>query len=156
MGDAAGERLIDMSFESADLKGTDIPVDLVPSMIDEFPILAVLAAHATGVTVVKGAEELRVKESDRISAVVNMLRVNGVEVEETPDGFIVQGCGGAIPGGGLVETHHDHRIAMSALIMGTASQKPVSIDDARMIATSYPDFMDHMAGLGADIRKAQT
>lgn len=156
VGDAAGERLIDMSFESADLKGTDIPVDLVPSMIDEFPILAVLAAHATGVTVVKGAEELRVKESDRISAVVNMLRVNGVEVEETPDGFIVQGCGGAIPGGGLVETHHDHRIAMSALIMGTASQKPVSIDDASMIATSYPDFMDHMATLGADIRKAQT
>jgi len=154
VGDAAGERLIDMSFESAELKGTEIPVELVPSMIDEFPILAVLAAQATGVTVVKGAQELRVKESDRISAVVNMLRVNGVDVEETEDGFIVQGCGGAIPGGGLVETHHDHRIAMSALIMGTASQQPVSIDDASMIATSYPDFMDHMSELGADLRKA--
>ncbi|MCR9079280.1 MAG: 3-phosphoshikimate 1-carboxyvinyltransferase [Hyphomonadaceae bacterium] len=154
VGDAAGERLIDMSFESADLKGTEIPVDLVPSMIDEFPILAVLAAHASGVTVVKGAEELRVKESDRIKAVVNMLRVNGVEVEETQDGFIVQGCAGAIPGGGLVETHHDHRIAMSALVMGTASQKPISIDDASMIATSYPDFMAHMAELGADLRSA--
>nr|WP_070960883.1 3-phosphoshikimate 1-carboxyvinyltransferase [Hyphomonas sp. Mor2] len=152
VGEAAGERLIDMSFESADLKGTEIPVELVPSMIDEFPILAVLAAHAAGVTVVKGAEELRVKESDRISAVVNMLRVNGVEVEETKDGFIVQGCNGAIPGGGLVETHHDHRIAMSALVMGTASQKPVSIDDPSMIATSYPDFMDHMSALGADLR----
>jgi 3-phosphoshikimate 1-carboxyvinyltransferase len=152
VGEAAGERLIDMSFESADLKGTEIPVDLVPSMIDEFPILAVLAAHGSGVTVVKGAEELRVKESDRISAVVNMLRVNGVEVEETKDGFIVQGCAGAIPGGGLVETHHDHRIAMSALVMGTASQKPVSIDDASMIATSYPDFMMHMKTLGADLR----
>ena len=151
VGEAAGERLIDMSFESADLKGTTIPVELVPSMIDEFPILAVLAAHASGVTVVKGAEELRVKESDRISAVVNMLRVNGVEVEETQDGFIVQGCAGAIPGGGLVETHHDHRIAMSALVMGTASQKPVSIDDASMIATSYPEFMAHMNELGADI-----
>lgn len=155
VGDAAGERLIDMSFESADLKGTEIPVDLVPSMIDEFPILAVLAAHASGVTVVKGAEELRVKESDRIKAVVNMLRVNGVEVEETQDGFIVQGCNGAIPGGGLVETHHDHRIAMSALVMGTTSQKPVSIDDAGMIATSYPDFMAHMAELGADLREGQ-
>ena len=155
VGDAAGERLIDMSFESADLKGTEIPVDLVPSMIDEFPILAVLAAHASGVTVVKGAEELRVKESDRIKAVVNMLRVNGVEVEETQDGFIVQGCDGAIPGGGLVETHHDHRIAMSALVMGTASQKPISIDDASMIATSYPDFMAHMAELGAGLREGQ-
>lgn len=152
VGDAAGERLIDMSFERADLQGTEIPVDLVPSMIDEFPILAVLAAHASGVTVVTGAEELRVKESDRIKAVVNMLRVNGVEVEETPDGFIVQGCAGAIPGGGLVETHHDHRIAMSALVMGTASQNPVSIDDASMIATSYPDFMAHMTELGADLR----
>jgi len=152
VGDAAGERLIDMSFERADLTGTEIPVDLVPSMIDEFPILAVLAAHATGVTVVKGAAELRVKESDRISAVVNMLRVNGVDAEETPDGFIVQGCAGAIPGGGVVETHHDHRIAMSALVMGTASQNPVSIDDASMIATSYPDFMAHMTELGADLR----
>lgn len=153
VGEAAGERLIDMSFESANLKGTEIPIDLVPSMIDEFPILAVLAAHASGTTVVKGAEELRVKESDRISAVVNMLRVNGVEVEETQDGFIVQGCAGAIPGGGLVETHHDHRIAMSALVMGTASQKPVSIDDASMIATSYPDFMAHMSELGANPQK---
>ena len=152
VGSAAGERLIDMSFESADLKGADIPVDLVPSMIDEFPILAVLAAFATGTTVVKGAAELRVKESDRIKAVVAMLRVNGVEVDETEDGFIVQGCAGAVPGGGLVETHHDHRIAMSALIMGTASQKPVSIDDAAMIATSYPDFMQHMKTLGADLR----
>ncbi|MEM9180081.1 MAG: 3-phosphoshikimate 1-carboxyvinyltransferase, partial [Pseudomonadota bacterium] len=152
VGDAAGERLIDMSFESADLKGTEIPVELVPSMIDEFPILAVLAAYATGTTVVKGAAELRVKESDRIKAVVNMLRVNGVEVEETEEGFIVQGCGGAVPGGGLVETQHDHRIAMSALVMGTASQKPVSIDDASMIDTSYPDFMRHMTELGADLR----
>ena len=124
-------------------------------MIDEFPILAVLAAHASGVTVVKGAEELRVKESDRIAAVVNMLRVNGVEVEETQDGFIIQGCAGAIPGGGMVETHHDHRIAMSALVMGTASQKPVSIDDAGMIATSYPDFMEHMQALGGDLREGR-
>lgn len=153
-GDAAGERLIDMSFESADLKGIHVPKALVPSMIDEFPILAVLAAQATGETVISGAAELRVKESDRITAVVNMLRVNGVEVEERPDGMIIQGCAGAIPGGGLVKTHHDHRIAMSALIMGTVAQNPVSIDDAAMIATSYPDFMQHMTTLGADIRQA--
>lgn len=153
VGEACGERLIDMSFESAELKGRAIPIELVPSMIDEFPILAVLAAQASGQTIVSGAAELRVKESDRIKAVVNMLRVNGVEVEETGDGFIIEGCNGKIPGGGLVETHHDHRIAMSALVMGTAAQKPVSIDDAAMIATSYPDFMDHMATLGADIRE---
>ncbi len=154
MDEAAGERLIDLQASSSALKGRAIPEHLVASMIDEFPILAVIAAFAEGETTVTGAEELRVKESDRIAAVVAMLRVNGVEVEEHEDGFTVQGCGGPPPGGGLVETHHDHRIAMSALIMGTASQKPVSIDDAAMIATSYPDFMAHMAELGADIRKA--
>ncbi|WP_084398574.1 3-phosphoshikimate 1-carboxyvinyltransferase [Henriciella aquimarina] len=151
--DAAGERLIDLQAATTGLKGCAIPETLVASMIDEFPILAVLAAFAEGETVVSGAEELRVKESDRIAAVVAMLRVNGVEVEERADGFVVQGCGGPPPGGGLVETHHDHRIAMSALVMGTASQKPVSIDDPGMIATSYPDFMAHMAELGADIRE---
>ena len=150
-GEAAGERLIDMSFESADLRGSEIPTDLVPSMIDEFPILAVLAAYGTGTTVVKGASELRVIESDRIQAIVAMLRVNGVHVEETEDGFIIEGCAGAVPGGGLVETHHEHRIAMSALVLGTAAQNPVSIDDAAMIATSYPDFMHHMQMLGAEI-----
>lgn len=152
-GEAAGERLIDMSFETSDLKGADIPKALVPSMIDEFPILAVLAAVADGVTRVTGAAEMRIKESDRIAAVVQMLRVNGVEVEEHPDGFTIQGCNGPVPGGGLVETHHDHRIAMSALIMGIAAKTPISIDDASMIATSYPDFLDHMASLGADIRE---
>lgn len=153
VGEGAGERLIDLQAESSRLKGCAVPEDLVASMIDEFPILAVIAAFADGETRVTGAEELRVKESDRISAVVSMLRVNGVQVEESEDGFTVQGCGGPPPGGGLVETHHDHRIAMSALIMGTASQKPVSIDDAAMIATSYPDFMSHMSELGADIRE---
>ena len=152
MGEAAGERMIDMTAAASDLKGISVPPSLVPSMIDEFPILAALAAFANGETIVSGAEELRVKESDRITATIDLLRVNGVEVEERPDGFIVQGCGGPPPGGGLVETRHDHRIAMSALVMGTASQKPVSVDDISMIDTSYPEFFDHMRALGADIR----
>ena len=150
-GEAAGERLINLQAGSAPLQGQSIPERLVPAMIDEFPILAVLAAFATGETRITGAAELRVKESDRISAVVNMLRVNGVEAEETPDGFIVQGCSGPPPGGGTVETHHDHRIAMSALVMGTAAQQPVSVDDASMIDTSYPDFPAHMRALGANL-----
>ena len=150
-GEAAGERLINLQASAAPLTGQTVPERLVPSMIDEFPILAVLAAYASGETRITGAGELRVKESDRISAVVNMLRVNGVEAEETPDGFVVQGCDGPPPGGGLVETHHDHRIAMSALVMGVAAQNPVSIDDASMINTSYPGFVDDMRQLGATL-----
>jgi len=152
VGDAAGERLIDVAAASARLKGITVPEEIVPAMIDEFPILAVVAAFAEGETTVTGAKELRVKETDRIAAVVDMLRVNGVEIADAEDGFTIQGCGGPPPGGGRVETRHDHRIAMSALVMGTAAQQPVSIDDASMIATSYPDFADHMRTLGADIR----
>lgn len=150
-GEAAGERLINMEASTAHLVGAAVPEPIVPAMIDEFPILAVLAAFAKGETRITGAAELRVKESDRISAVVNMLRVNGVKAEETPDGFIVEGCDGPPPGGGRVETHHDHRIAMSALIMGTAAKAAVSVDDASMINTSYPDFAAHMRSLGADL-----
>lgn len=150
-GEAAGERLIDLHAGYAGLKGIAVPERLVASMIDEFPILAVLAAFAHGETRVTGADELRVKESDRIRAIAAMLRVNGVGVEETADGFTVQGCGGPVPGGGLVETRHDHRIAMSALVMGTAALKAVSVDDVSMIDTSYPDFLGHMKALGADV-----
>ncbi|MEO0785936.1 MAG: 3-phosphoshikimate 1-carboxyvinyltransferase [Pseudomonadota bacterium] len=151
-GEAAGERLIDIQVSSPEkLTGADVPERLVPAMIDEFPILAVVAAFAHGITRVTGAEELRVKETDRIDAVVDMLRANGVTCEASPDGFTVEGCGGPPPGGGVVETRHDHRIAMSALVMGTASQKPVTVDDVSMIATSYPDFLEHMTSLGADI-----
>lgn len=154
--EACGERMIDVQATSrAGLKGVAVPERLVASMIDEFPILGVMAAFAKGETVVSGAEELRVKESDRIGAVVAMLRANGVEADERPDGFVVQGCDGPPPGGGLVEARHDHRIAMSALVMGTASQQPVSVDDISMIDTSYPDFLAHMARLGARIEAGQ-
>ncbi|MEO1407751.1 MAG: 3-phosphoshikimate 1-carboxyvinyltransferase, partial [Pseudomonadota bacterium] len=153
VGEAAGERLIDLAASSSQLKGIAVPEVTVPAMIDEFPILAVIAAFADGETHVTGARELRVKETDRIAAVVDMLRVNGVDIEDHEDGFTVQGCGGPPPGGGTVETRHDHRIAMSALVMGTAAQQPVRVDDASMIATSYPTFVDHMRALGADIRE---
>lgn len=153
-GEAAGERIVSLTAASSPLKGVSVPERIVPAMIDEFPILGVVAAFAAGETIVSGAEELRVKESDRIGAVVDMLKANGVEAEERPDGFIVQGCSGPPPGGGLVETRHDHRIAMSALVLGTAAKAPVSVDDISMIATSYPAFMDDMKTLGADIRAA--
>jgi 3-phosphoshikimate 1-carboxyvinyltransferase len=134
------------------LKGIALDPALVPSMIDELPIFAVLAAFAEGNTKVTGAAELRVKESDRIKAICAMLAANGVAVEELPDGFIVTGKGPrGVPGGGSVETRHDHRIAMSALVMGSAATAPVSVDDVAMISTSYPEFFDHMTALGAKV-----
>lgn len=155
VGEAAGERLMALHAASAGLVGKPVPERLVPAMIDEFPILGVAAAFASGETLVSGAEELRVKETDRISATVDMLRANGVEAEERPDGFLVQGCGGPPPGGGMVKTRHDHRIAMSALVMGAGAKQPVSVDDVSMIDTSYPAFLADMAALGADIRETQ-
>lgn len=147
-----GEGTITLEARHSALRGTQVAEALVPSMIDEFPMLAVLAAFAKGETIVTGAEDLRHKESDRITAIIDMLRVNGVACEERPDGFVVQGCDGPPPGGGLVETRHDHRIAMSALVMGSASQNPVRIDDGTAIATSFPSFFTDMAALGMDIR----
>ena len=149
---ATGEDTVRVIAAASRLKGITLDPALVPSMIDELPIFAVLAAFADGKTTVTGAAELRVKESDRIKAICAMLAVNGVEVEELPDGFIVTGCGPrGVPGGGMVEARHDHRIAMSALVMGSAAKDAVSVDDIAMIATSYPEFFDHMATLGADV-----
>ena len=151
-GQATGEDTVRVIAAASRLKGITLDPALVPSMIDELPIFAVLAAFADGKTTVTGAAELRVKESDRIKAICAMLAVNGVEVEELPDGFIVTGCGPrGVPGGGMVEARHDHRIAMSALVMGSAAKDAVSVDDIAMIATSYPEFFDHMATLGADV-----
>jgi 3-phosphoshikimate 1-carboxyvinyltransferase len=119
-------------------------------MIDEYPVLAVAASFAEGTTVMRGLKELRVKESDRLAAVAAGLRVNGVEVEIDGDDLIVHGRGRA-RGGGTVLTHMDHRIAMAFLMMGLASEKPVAVDDAAFIATSFPGFATTMGGLGADL-----
>jgi 3-phosphoshikimate 1-carboxyvinyltransferase len=126
-----------------------VPAERAPAMIDEYPILAVAASFAEGVTRMCGLKELRVKESDRLEATAAMLRVNGVQVEIVGDDLIVEGKG-HVPGDGLVATHMDHRIAMSALVMGLAADKPVKVDDTAFIATSFPDFIPMMRSLGAE------
>lgn len=123
-------------------------------MIDEFPILSVVAANAAGKTVMRGVKELRVKESDRIDAMARGLEANGVRVEEDEDTLIVHGMGAqGVPGGGRAATHLDHRIAMSFLCCGLAAQNPVSVDDAGPITTSFPIFEPLMAELGAQITR---
>jgi 3-phosphoshikimate 1-carboxyvinyltransferase len=142
--------MADFRVRASALRGVDVPAARAPSMIDEYPILAVAAAYAEGTTRMRGLKELRVKESDRLAATADMLRVNGVTAEIEGDDLIVHG-GGRAPGGGLVATHMDHRIAMSALVMGLASDKPVKVDDAAFIATSFPGFPALMRSLGADL-----
>ncbi len=151
-----GEPVADLRARfSGDMKGIEVPPERAASMIDEYPILSVVAAFAEGPTVMRGVRELRVKESDRIDAMAAGLRAAGVEVEEGEDWWIVHGRGPrGVPGGATVESRLDHRIAMSFLVLGLASQKPVSVDDAGPIATSFPAFEPLMAALGADIRRA--
>jgi 3-phosphoshikimate 1-carboxyvinyltransferase len=146
----AGEAMADFRIQASALHGVDVPAARVPSMIDEYPILAVAAAFAHGTTVMRGLKELRVKESDRLAAVAEGLRVNGVAVEIDGDDLIVHGTG-TVAGGGLVATHMDHRIAMAFLVMGLASQKPIKIDDGSFIATSFPGFAPMLRSLGADL-----
>jgi 3-phosphoshikimate 1-carboxyvinyltransferase len=145
-----GEAMAGFRVRAAPLRGVEVPAERAPSMIDEYPVLAVAAAFAEGPTVMRGLKELRVKESDRLAATAAMLRANGIEVEIAGDDLIVHGRGRA-PGGGLVATHMDHRIAMSALVMGLASDRPVTIDDGAFIATSFPGFADMMRRLGGDL-----
>ncbi len=145
-----GEEVADLRVRSSALNGVDVPADRAPSMIDEYPVLAVAAAFAKGETRMRGLQELRVKESDRLQAVADGLAANGVDHAIEGDDLIVRGAGGRAAGGGTVATHLDHRIAMSFLVMGCASEKPVTVDDDRMIATSFPSFGPLMAGLGAD------
>jgi 3-phosphoshikimate 1-carboxyvinyltransferase len=145
----AGEPMAQLRVRASKLRGVEVPASRAPSMIDEYLVLAVAAALAEGTTVMRGLHELRVKESDRLEATAAMLRVNGVKVEIDGDDMIVEGRG-HVPGGGVVATHMDHRIAMSALVMGCASDAPVSVDDTAFIATSFPDFIPMMQRLGAD------
>ena len=145
-----GEEVGDIRVKASKLTGVTVPASRAPLMIDEYPVLAVAAAYAEGDTLMEGIGEMRVKESDRIAAVVAGLRANGVAAEDTPETLLVHGMA-KVPGGGTVETHLDHRIAMSFLVMGLATQNPVVVDDGAMIATSFPSFVALMNGLGGRI-----
>lgn len=144
-----GEEVADLRVRASALHGTDVPAARAPSMIDEYPILAVAAAFATGQTRMRGLQELRVKESDRLAAVADGLRQAGVACAIEGDDLLVEGGAGEVRGGGLAATHLDHRIAMSFLCLGMAAQNEMAIDDEHMIATSYPGFKADMTRLGA-------
>jgi len=153
---AGGEDVADLRVRASELKGVTVPAERAPSMIDEYPVLAVAASFAEGETLMQGLEELRVKESDRLAAVAAGLKVNGVDCSEGDATLCVRGKpGGKGLGSGTVATHLDHRIAMAFLVLGLATEKPVTIDDQAMIATSFPEFMGLMAGLGARIEATE-
>jgi 3-phosphoshikimate 1-carboxyvinyltransferase len=147
-----GETVADLRVQHSHLTGVTVPHARAPSMIDEYPILAVAASFAEGTTRMQGLHELRVKESDRLAAVAAGLAEAGVEHEIEGDDLIVHGSGKVRGGGNPVATHLDHRIAMSFLVMGLASQEPVTVDDGAMIATSFPSFIPLMRELGAAIQ----
>lgn len=152
---AGGETLVDLVVESSELRGIEVPAERAPAMIDEYPVLAVAAARAKGITRMHGLAELRVKESDRLAATAAGLRQLGVAVEELADGLVVQGGPPPRqPQGEAIATHMDHRIAMAFLVCGLAAAGPVRIDDASMIATSFPDFVSLLRRLGANIDSA--
>jgi 3-phosphoshikimate 1-carboxyvinyltransferase len=146
-----GEPVADLRVKSSMLRGVTVPSDRAPSMIDEYPALAVVASFAEGETRMQGLAELKVKESDRLAATAAGLGACGVKVRVEGDDLIVDGMG-TVTGGGLVETHMDHRIAMAFLILGLGAASPVTVDDTSMIATSFPNFVELMTGLGANFR----
>jgi 3-phosphoshikimate 1-carboxyvinyltransferase len=150
----AGEPVGDLVVRASRLKGVEVPAARAPSMIDEYLVLAVAASCAEGRTVMRGLQELRVKESDRLAAIARGLEACGVKAEIDGDDLTVHGCGGPPPGGATIATRLDHRIAMSYLVMGMASRHPVAIDDAAPIETSFPGFETLMAGLGARFEPA--
>jgi 3-phosphoshikimate 1-carboxyvinyltransferase len=145
-----GEDVADLRVRAGALRAVEVPASRAPSMIDEYPVLAVAAAFAEGTTIMRGLKELRVKESDRLAATLALLRANGVEAGIDGDDLIVHGNGRA-KGGGAVTTHMDHRIAMAAIVLGLASERPVTIDDGTFIATSFPGFVELMRSLGAEL-----
>lgn len=146
---AGAEPVGDISVRESELYAVDVPADRAPSMIDEYPILAVVAACARGQTRMRGLSELRVKESDRLAAIATLLAANGVKVGIEDDSLLVNGDIRPPPGGGLVATWMDHRLAMSALVLGQVTVEPVQVDDISFIDTSFPDFVDLMRQLGA-------
>jgi 3-phosphoshikimate 1-carboxyvinyltransferase len=152
--DPIGEPIADLVVTASKLHGAAPPARRAPAMIDEFPILSVVAAFAEGETRIVGAAELRVKESDRITVMVEGLRACGVDAEELPDGLVVRGHGPkSVRGGATIRTQDDHRIAMSFLVLGMAAKEPVTVDDAEMIDTSFPGFAACMRSLGADVHE---
>lgn len=153
--EAGGEKVGDLIVSASDLHGVDVPPGRAPSMIDEYPVLAVACTMARGTSRLRGLAELRVKESDRLAATLTMITANGARARIEDDDLIIEG-GAARLGGGTVETHMDHRLAMSAIVMGLAAEAPVTIDDARFIDTSFPGFLPLMRGLGAGIETLET
>ena len=154
MREEGGEPVADLRAKfSPDMQGITVPPERAASMIDEYPILSVVASFAHGVTRMHGVKELRVKESDRIEAMATGLRAAGVTVQDGPDWWHVHGLGGAVKGGALAATHLDHRIAMSFLILGMGAHEGMSIDDGGPVATSFPIFEPLMAALGASIAR---
>ncbi len=151
---AGGEEVGDLTARFGPLRAVDVPPERAPSMIDEYPILAVAAACASGTSRLRGLKELRVKESDRLAGTAALLAANGVRVAIEDDDLIVHGAGGPAAGGGLVATHMDHRLAMSALVLGLAAAAPVAVDDAGFIDTSFPGFIALMNRLGAALAPA--
>ena len=149
--DGVGEPIADIVVETSKLKGVTVPASIAPRMIDEYPILAVAAACASGTTRMFGLQELRVKESDRLAAMANGLKACGVTVEETSDSLTVHGTGGQIEGGARIQTQLDHRIAMSFLILGLKAKNPIIIDNGTTINTSFPGFVETMKSLGANL-----
>ena len=151
-----GEPVADLRAKfSPNLKGIEVPAERAASMIDEYPVLSVVASFATGQTMMRGVKELRVKESDRIDAMAKGLRAAGISVDEGEDWWAITGRGhGDVPGGATVESRLDHRIAMSFLVMGMATEKPMTVDDAGPVATSFPIFEPLMADLGAQITRS--
>jgi len=149
-----GEPVGDLIACHGALRAVTVPPERAPSMIDEYPILAVASAGAEGTTRMRGLKELRVKESDRLAATAAMLHANGVRVDIEGDDLIVHGMSGRIPGGATVQTHMDHRLAMSALVFGLAAGAPIGVDDAAFIDTSFPGFTALMDGVGARLTPA--
>jgi 3-phosphoshikimate 1-carboxyvinyltransferase len=149
--DVGGEPVADLHVRGGELRGVEVPADRAPTMIDEYPILAIAASCAQGTTRMLGLAELRAKESDRLASVSAGLRVNGIKHEIGPDTLMVHGTGAPPAGGGLVQTHLDHRIAMAFLVLGLASREPVAVDDGSPIDTSFPGFARLMNTLGARI-----